>query len=229
MGVVARKAEIREFLANREYDAVLAWSRSVRSPQRVLFSLALDADEVIAWRAVECIGQVAGIEAEENLERIRDMIRRLFWLMNDESGGLGWRSPEMIGEILVNVPSLIEEFGLLLTAYFHEEPFERGSYLAVARIAAVNPQPFTGIIPDLREALVGHDAVIRCHAATALWNIDSSDNPSVIEPLKRDSSPVTFYDYKRGIPVETTVGRFIESLMKSAKTQKTHPNDNSPV
>ena len=99
MGIRTHKTAVREILADRDFNAVAAWADSVRSPQRVLFSLALDADELIAWRAIEAIGKMAAIQAESDLEKIRDSVRRLLWLMNDESGGLGWRSPEMIGEI----------------------------------------------------------------------------------------------------------------------------------
>ena len=93
MGVRTYKAKIRELLMKRDIDGLLAWAESRRSSQRVLFSLALEVDDLIAWRAVEAIGQVMARQAADDLERVRDTIRRLFWLMNDESGGLGWRSP----------------------------------------------------------------------------------------------------------------------------------------
>ena len=103
---MSAKSEARELLAARDFESLIQWAEAVASPLRHLFSLTFDASEVIQWRAVEAIGRVAGVQAETDLEPVRDFVRRLLWLMNDESGGLGWHAPEAIGEILVNVPDL---------------------------------------------------------------------------------------------------------------------------
>lgn len=216
MSISTRKAEIRELLAERDYDSILIWAASARSPQRVLFSLALDSDELIAWRAVEGLGRVTGAQAGTDLEPVRDTVRRLLWLMNDESGGLGWRSPEMIGEILVNIPDLIDEYGKLLTAYFREEPFERGAHLAVSRMATVNPDPFVDSVSELRASLDNPDAAIRFHAASALWTIDKKDNRSFIEPLLNDTGPLTLYDFHAGAIIRTTVREAVTALIDPA-------------
>ena len=61
----------------------------------------LDPDELIRWRTVEALGKVAVMLGERDLETVRELVRKLLWLMNDESGGLCRLSPELIGEILV--------------------------------------------------------------------------------------------------------------------------------
>jgi len=67
-------------------------------------SLLFDRDKVICFRASEALGKVAAMEADKDLEPVRDLLRRLFWMMNDESGNTCWYAPEAIGEILYNVP-----------------------------------------------------------------------------------------------------------------------------
>ena len=77
--------------------------------------------------------------------------------MNDESGGLGWHAPELIGEILVNVPDLIPEYANVLMSFLHEEPFERGTHCAVYRAASVEPKPFTERASELLDSLKDPD------------------------------------------------------------------------
>jgi len=95
MNAIKRKSKVKELLRERDYDNLQKWAKNMRNPQRTLLSLAYDTDELIRWRAIEAIGKVAQIQAESDIEKVRDLIRRLLWLMNDESGGLGWHSPEI--------------------------------------------------------------------------------------------------------------------------------------
>lgn len=214
MSMRTYKAQARELLSGKDFQGLAKWAGSTRSSQRVLFSMTLDADDLIAWRSIEAIGKIGSAEAGSDLERVRDSIRRLFWLMNDESGGLGWRSPELIGEILVNVPSLIDEFAGLLPPFFKEEPFERGSHLAVSRVAAVNPEPFTDCVEILGESLKDPDATIRYYAVSALLAINRKANLPAIGKLRLDTDPITIYDFNTASLVKTTVGRAVTDLIK---------------
>ncbi len=220
MSNIADKNKIRELLALRNFGGIIAWAESKRSPQRVMFSLALDADELTAWRAIEAMGKIAAMESRKDLERIRDMVRRLLWLMNDESGGLGWRSPELIGEILVNVPVLIDDFGGLLPAYFKEEPFERGTYLAVARIASINPKIYGENVDQLKESLSNPDPAIKCHAVAALYAIDEKLGQSIAKKLENDTSPVTLYDFNSGNLIATTVRQYVSQISDPDQTSE---------
>ncbi len=213
MGLITSKVIVRELLAKRDFDGVMAWAQTQRSPQRVLFSLALDDDELTSWRAIEAVGRLAGLQAEVDLEKVRDSIRRLLWLMNDESGGLGWRSPELIGEILVNVPSLINEFGRLLTSYFKEEPFERGAWHAVARIAPIEPGLFADLAPEVETAVKDKDPLIRYHAVSILLSFDAAKYCPLVEKLAQDGGSVSIYDLKSGRMITATVGKMVEKLM----------------
>jgi HEAT repeat protein len=214
MSVRSHKSLAREILAGRDENKLKSWADTIRSPQRVLFSLTLDEDELIRWRAIEAIGQMARWQAESDLEKVRDSIRRLLWLMNDESGGLGWRSPEMIGEILVNVPELIDEFGGLLSAYLREEPFERGIHLAVSRVAVINRKPFAEIVDELGKSLENPDDAIRCHAASALQFLNAKAFRPTMEKLARESNPVRLYDFESGSLIKTTVGKVVKGVLE---------------
>ncbi len=156
----ADKRKIADLLLGNNIDDVLMWASSARNAQRILLSLAYDTDENIRNCSIEAIGIFSEIMAKNDIEKVRDLIRRQFWLMNDESGGIGWNSPDIIGEILVNVPSLIDEFGDLLLAYLKEEPFERGAHRAILKVASISPEPYRNHVFLITESLESDDPEI---------------------------------------------------------------------
>jgi len=86
----SEKIKVKELLIKRDLEEIRNWADNNRNPQRVLLSLAYDTEELVMWRAVEAVGRVAAMWAKNNLKKIRNLIRQQLWLMNDESGGLGW-------------------------------------------------------------------------------------------------------------------------------------------
>jgi len=208
MGMRSRKAEIKHLLLERDRDALVAWTDEVRNPERLLISLTYDADELLRFRAIEASGWLAAQQAAAQLERIRDSLRRLLWLMNDESGGLGWHAPELIGEILVNVPSLIDEFAHMLPAFFREEPFERGAHMAVYRIAGVTADPFGEIAPLLRRSLAERDPAVRAYAALSLLRLGGG-NGVQLDSLREDFQAFSLYNFDTGELQEISVGAAI--------------------
>jgi hypothetical protein len=210
MGTRLKKTAVREMLRQRDYAALLSWAGSGRNLQRILVSLTFEPDELLRWRAIEAFGRVVAAQAGENLGRAREAIRRLLWLMNDESGGLGWHAPEMVAEILVNVPALIPEYAHLLPSYLHEEPFERGAHFAVYRVAQLDPRPFVEDAAALAASLSDPNPAIRAYAALALRAIAASTGePAPGEP-RTDDEPFTFFDFATGEVRETTVGGILE-------------------
>ncbi len=209
-----RDSEPRELLAARDVTGLIAWAGSTRGALSRLLSLTFDTDALIRWRAVEAIGRTAGMLAGDDVERVRGLIRRLLWLTNDESGAVGWHAPETIGEILVNVPSLIGEYGVLLTGFYRRAPFERGSHLAVYRVACVDRAPFVQSAPELADSLGSPDAFVRGHAALALAAIGVPSHRPAIETLREDPAPVRSYDFDTGLLQATTVGRMAERAVE---------------
>ncbi|MBU8933929.1 MAG: hypothetical protein KOO62_07960 [candidate division Zixibacteria bacterium] len=198
MAIRSQKAEATAFLRNRDRTGLLEWARSVRGPLRALISITFDPVELMRWRAIEAVGWVVATFAESNLDRVRDMLRRLFWQMNDESGGLAWHAPELIGEILVNVPVLIPEYADLLLSSLREEPFERGVHLAIYRIAQIDSKPFAERASELANSVASPDPIIRAFSALTLGELKASAYCNILKPLIKDQSQLRHYDFNNG-------------------------------
>lgn len=117
------KTRVPELLCKRDFDSLLELcERDRHFWQEVRFRL-YDLNEKIRWAAVETVAKVmkqwwnSGKE-----EKVRQYIRTLFWSMSDESGGIGWSSPQAVAEIIANIPVLIDPYGSMMIAHCIDEP-----------------------------------------------------------------------------------------------------------
>jgi hypothetical protein len=133
------------------------------------------------------------------------------------TGGLGWHAPEVIAEILVNVPALIPEYAGLLPSYLREEPFERGTHFAVYRVALVDPRPFVEHVPALTTSLDHPDPAIRAYSALALKTIAGSSGDRAAGGPRADDATFMFYDFESGELRETKVDGILEDQFSSSK------------
>ncbi len=207
-----RKAALRELLKQHDPAAIRAWARTERNPLAALQAALFTTDRLECRRVIEAFGLAAAIVGETDLEAVRVNVRQHFWMMNDESGNVGWHAPETIGEILCRVPALIDEFAPLLPAFFVEEPFERGTFEAVAHIAELRPEVYRDQTAALTEALTDDDSQIRAFAFLALSRIDPDIADARIESLLSDDGPVEWYDFDTGELKSSTVAEFVQNL-----------------
>ena len=189
-----RKKEAQELIAKRDFAGLEAWVQEGSGALRTLFALTFEDDELSRWRAIEATGRAAKVLGGRRTEHVRDFLRRLLWLMNDESGGLGWHAPEVIGEVLFHLPFLIEEYGVLLPHFTSEEPFERGSHEALARIAPLAKDMISSNEGLFQQALLSSDAYIRVYSLVALGAAGIKPRVS----LAGDENQVLLYDFTTG-------------------------------
>ncbi len=201
------KTAVRELLQNSDMDGLASRAEGDPKVMRVLLSMLLETEDLQRWRAIQGIGAVAAVKARSKLETVSDLLRRLLWSMNDESGNVAWHAPEAIGEILARVPPLIGEFGPILFAYLREEPFERGSHWAVARISWVEPEGLVKYHKMLYRSLDDPDPFIRAHAAISLCALGEETAMEKIKGLSGDGSVFSIYDCRSGNMEDLTVGR----------------------
>jgi HEAT repeat protein len=165
-----------------------------------LISSLLSKDEKIRWRAISAIGVIVSSLADEDLESARIIMRRLMWMLNDESGGIGWGAPEAMGEIVASHDGLAKEFAPVLMSYAWEdgnfleyEPLQRGAVWGLGRVAQEKPDIVRGAIPYLISFLESPDAIVRGLAAWALGLLRAEAARSRLEGLLKDDAEVPIY------------------------------------
>ncbi len=154
------------------------------------------------WLAVEALGRVAAVRAREDLEPVREMLRRTLWLMNDESGGLLWHGPQVLGAVLASVPALPGGLLEILASFLEEDPFRVGTRWALWRIATVRPEAVAVAAARLFPSLADPDAAVRGHAALAL---SAASGLAATAALAHDGASLEVFDHRTRTLRSTTV------------------------
>lgn len=205
MELKGRKAKQRvaELLGAEDFVAALEILRGYRPRQSVnfLFPFFYHAEERLRWRAIAAFGRVVADLAEEHMESARVIMRRLMWNLNDESGGIGWGSPEAMGEVMAVHAGLAGEFSRILRSYvrpdenfLEHEMLQRGVLWGIGRLAQVRPAALPETDVFLLPFLKSPDACHRGFAAWALGNLRSRVAAPDLEPLTQDPAEIRFFN-----------------------------------
>jgi hypothetical protein len=225
------KRTLQELLSQSNFDESLASIRQLPHKQVVspLISFFYHRDEKIKFRAIRAVGMVVSNLADQELEAARVIMRRLMWNLNDESGGIGWGSPEAMGEIMARHEKLADEFNTILVSYIRKdcnylehEMLQRGVIWGIGRLAHARPELLTGVDSLLTPYLESEDAILRGMAAWASGAFVSGHLKPTLENLSNDASSISiFIDGKL---IERTVGELAQEALSSNKQQKPIPN-----
>ena len=189
--------------------------RRVISP---LLSFFYASDELVKWRAINALGVVVSDLAGEDMEAARVVMRRLMWNLNDESGGIGWGSPEAMGEIMARHKKLADEYGCILTSYIREdgnfiehEILQRGVLWGIGRLAHVRPELLVDAVPFLAPYLTSKDAMVRALAAYAAGALPDERTKPLLQNLTNDTAKISvFLD---GRLVQCSVGQLAKDAL----------------
>ena len=132
-------------------------------------------------RAAAALGRAVSRMADEHMEEARNVIRRLMWHMNEESGNIGWGIPEACAEVLAQHRRLWDEFHPILFSYItntgKEDNFcdhavlRRSCFRAVERLALARPDLAPKARGPLQAGLRDEDPICRELAREALDKI----------------------------------------------------------
>ncbi|AEF93326.1 PBS lyase HEAT domain protein repeat-containing protein [Desulfotomaculum nigrificans CO-1-SRB] len=149
------------------------------------------------WQAIEGLGRVCAALVHTEPETVKELIRRLLWSMNDESGTTGWSAPEAIGEIIYRCPDKFQEFISIVVHASEEEIFHRGIAWALGRIGQLRPEMVQEFIP-LLISFTGHTRPeVRGYAAWALGQIGASEAVPKLAQLQHDHAQVELYEKQK--------------------------------
>ena len=197
------KKEVGEILKDSRRNQALERLKEIPDAQLTghLFAHFYHMDELIKFRSGTAMGELALRLSGYAMEKARIILRRIMWNLNDESGGIGWGSPEAMGEILSRSPELAGDFKSILFSYLdtggnhiEHEILQRGVLWGIGTYLAAAPHDLT---PDLKEQTRGYiesgDPVKRAYALRALINAGRLDCSDVPDHIRTDTRAVDIY------------------------------------
>jgi hypothetical protein len=193
------KKQLFDLLNQGDSDKALAEMGGLPPRQIInpLLSFIQSGNEKVKWGSVKAIGHVVGQMADRDLEAARVIMRRLMWTLNDESGGIGWGSPEAMGEIMAIHRGLAQEYAHILISYARQdgnylehEGLQRGLLWGIGRLSETRPELVRESAGLFLPYLESRDAVIRGLAVRLMGLLRVKEAQPVLQTLAEDESAI---------------------------------------
>jgi len=146
------------------------------------------------------MGAVVAALADREIEAARIIMRRLMWNLNDESGGIGWGSPEAMGEIMARHPRLAREYAAILISFLdpdgnflEHERLQEGLLWGVGRLAHERPHLATTAAPLLLPFFSSPVAALRGLAVWAAGPIQPPEVDKLIAAMRSDNDQLNIF------------------------------------
>jgi hypothetical protein len=198
-------------LEANDFETIRTLALQSRKVLSVLVRLAYDKTSLTGWRAIKAIGHVASLYVRNNYDFLRDTIRKLLWSLSDESGGIGWSAPEILGEIVSADPKKLADIVPLIAEVYsiEEKVFRPGVLYALKRIGEISPESIEPFQEIVLSGLSEEDPLARVYALELLMAIqDKLDSDALdkarqqVAGLGKDKTEVWIYKYDGFVGVE---------------------------
>jgi hypothetical protein len=196
------KSKIFHLLAQKDFQKVIEQLEHypLKSLIGPLFSFFYNKDDLIRWRAITAMGAVVSKLSDSDMESGRVVMRRLMWNLNDESGGIGWGSPEAMGEIMARHHRLAKEYQNILVSFLREdgnyieyEMLQRGVLWGFGRLAHARPEMLYNSSFLLVPYMSASDSNLRGLSAWAVGPLDVALVRDSLEKLLEDHSIIKMF------------------------------------
>ncbi len=201
-------------------------ARQVINP---LFGLLYHGDTTVRWHAVTAMGAVVAQLADHERESARVIMRRLMWNLNDESGGMGWGSPDAMGEIMARHHGLAQEYACILISYLNpngnyleHEGLQQGALWGLGRLAQILPELVHDATLFLPAFFSSSMPALRGLAVWAAGPLVDDRLRSLIQLLANDPAGLTLF--LDGQLVQTTVAEQARLALGLSQSSNTHDN-----
>lgn len=215
------KRRLRELLAARRFAEIVAAAAGSRRVLSDLLAATYDPDPEIGWRAVAVMGRAAARIADRDPASVREHLRRLHWTLHEESGGVCWRAPEAMGEIVRRRPVLFGDYVPIVVHLLDEladedlTHFRAGVLWAIGRLGALAADPVAEVLPAMVAALADPTPQVRGAAAWALGEVGRGGLLAGHPELMEDRGPVDHF--ARGSLRRTTVERLARRALAARR------------
>ncbi|MCG8403402.1 MAG: HEAT repeat domain-containing protein [Firmicutes bacterium] len=189
------KKEVKNCLLKGDFQTILRLGKNNRGHVTgALLASLYSTDDLLRWRAVESLGLLVDQLSRQDPDRAREIVRNLFWALNDESGGSGWASPEAVGEIIRHRPELFSDFISIMVSFQDDPSLIRGIVWSLGRIGEKNPELVSDYNPLLLELLDSPDPQLRGLALWSLLKIKAVIPAPRLQALQKDPGSFTVYE-----------------------------------
>ncbi|ABO51432.1 HEAT domain containing protein [Desulforamulus reducens MI-1] len=198
------KEEINQLLKEMRYEELVARTLENQGTLRYLFRLLYHPFGLERWRAIAGLGYITEAMLQNSQGDVREIIRRLLWSMNDESGTTSWSAPEAIGEIIYHNPNEFAEFVPIVVNASEEEIFHRGIVWTLGRVGSKEPGLVREFMPLLINFLSHPKPEVRGHAARSLGQMGSEAKGALLflGGLLKDNNEIEVYESNQIINIK---------------------------
>jgi hypothetical protein len=211
------KEEIKKALLEKDFERIARLALADRKVLRMLISLAYDKEDLLCWRAIEAMGKAAGAVAEKDPAAVRDIVQRLIWSVREESGGIGWSAPEMLGEIVINSQLTCADIPPIIFSFHEEASFLKGVLWAMGRIVHAGVTGTEAAYEIAKEALNHKDPSVRGLALRAIPGDRVAETADRIKGMMYDEGRCTLYEGHE--LVETRVGDIAKKVLNERRKE----------
>ena len=148
------KREVLNFLGQDDFEKNLEHIHKFPTMEVVnaLFSFLVTTNQTIKQHTIIAMGEVVSQLAEDDIESARIVMRRLMLSVTEESGGIGWNTPEAMGEIMARSEQLANEYHKILISYtvgggneLDFEGLQKSVIAGLKRLTEVHPHLVKGV------------------------------------------------------------------------------------
>ena len=165
--------------------------------------------------------------ADDEIDEARTVMRRFLWMLNDESGGIGWGVPEAMAEVMFHSPALAAEYLHMLVSYTMDdgpELFQDGNFLELDLLqegvlwglCRVAPRYRIELIElglenNLEVYLFADNTAVKGLACRLAGLLGSKKYTPLLKPACDNHKPVRLYQHGTFLP--TTVAELAEQAL----------------
>ncbi len=198
------KKKIQDALESNDLDTVVSLVNENRRALAILVRISYDKDTLAGWRAIKAVGLAAKELVKTDYEFLREAVRKLLWSLSDESGGIGWSAPELLGEIVSADPTRFSDIVPLIAQVYEieEEVFRPGVVYALVRIAETDPERVAFYQKIILMSLAEKNPLINIYGLELLecvWQTAVQENLWSHEYRSRIESIISSISSKHGV------------------------------
>lgn len=202
---ISEKGELDDILLKADWQRLGSWAAHDRQVIRQLQSRVIAAEGLLFWRTVEGLGRVAKWLEQEKPGYASELVKRYFWLLNEESGGTAWNAGQAIGSIMANCPETCGHFHWMLADLLDDPSLRNGVLWSLLQVTLNAPEWVFPLEERVRPFLGAEQAETRTLAALLYYFVPKAGSAGegwklsreIRERLAGDKTPVTLYQEGR--------------------------------